>query len=378
MSTDSNFGDCKQKPLLLFSCLDWGLGHTTRSIPLIKEFSFLGWEVIVACNSVQKKILEPECPTVRFVDLKGYGLKYGRNRISTRFNLVAQLFKILIRIKYEMRWLKRFSTQNHVSAVISDNRYGFFHTKIPSILITHQLNIRTGFGNFANEIFKKIICKFIRRFTYCWVPDFENFLPLAGTLSQNNEPHPSNIEYLGPFSRFSRCNVSLSYRYDLLVLISGPEPQRTIFEKIILGQCNEVNVKVALVRGLPGNIASLTTTNIEIFNHLDAEQLNKLICESEIVLCRSGYTTIMDLVKLRKKMIVVPTPGQAEQEYLAMHLSKNKIALSFNQHKLSISRALQSASFFPYHFIDHDMNDYKIVVKKFTEKINSGSPFSKR
>ena len=134
MSTDSNFGDCKQKPLLLFSCLDWGLGHTTRSIPLIKEFINQQWEVIVACNSDQKKVLEPECPGVRFVDLKGYNLRYGKTGLSTRFNLAAQLYKILIRIKYETAWLHQFADANHLSAVFSDNRYGFFHPKIPSIL----------------------------------------------------------------------------------------------------------------------------------------------------------------------------------------------------------------------------------------------------
>lgn len=372
MSTNWKFRDCKEKPLLLFSCLDWGLGHTTRSVPLLKEFINLGCNLIVACNSIQKIVLEREFPGISFVELEGYGVNYAKTPWGTRFNLLWQLRKILIRIKKENLWLEGFIAENKVDGLISDNRYGLYHPSVPSIFITHQLQPHSGFGRLADLISQKFLYKFIGRFTTCWVPDYSDKNVLAGKLSHPVFFPDCTVEYIGPLSRFNACESTSSKEYDVLFVLSGPEPQRSLFEKMILDQAMLIrNKKIALVRGLPGTSVPPASSSIKIFNHLSAVELNELACESALVVCRPGYTTIMDMMKLKKKMVVVPTPGQPEQEYLARFLSANKYVLGFAQKKFNLQLALQKADNFTFNHIDDNMTEYKVVLKNFVDKISS-------
>jgi uncharacterized protein (TIGR00661 family) len=377
LSTNWKFPNCKEKPLLLFSCLDWGLGHTTRSIPLIKEFIILGCDLIVACNSTQKTLLQPEFPQVRFVELEGYNISYGNNSWFTRFKIIGQLIKILTKVKSENRWLTSFLIDNKVDALISDNRYGLYHEQIPSIFISHQLHIHSGYGWLADIISQKFLYKFINRFSACWVPDHKQKEILAGKLSHPASLPSIPIQYIGPVSRFSSCERHVEKKFDVLVIISGPEPQRSIFEKMIFQQAASMgNKKIALVRGLPLETSNTPSIPITVFNHLDSARLNNLACESELIICRSGYTTIMDMIKLRKKMIVVPTPGQPEQEYLARYLSKDNYVLKFTQNEFHLGSAIQKAANFTFNHIDINMDEYKAVLKNFVEKISSLSPSS--
>jgi len=378
LSTEWKFTDCKDKPLLLFSCLDWGLGHTTRSVSLINEFLVSGCDLIVACNSTQKVLLQAEFIDLQYVELPGYDLSYGSGTWATRLKIIAQISKILMRIKSENAWLKAFIRENKVDGLISDNRYGLYHPQIPSVFITHQLHINSGYGSYADSIIQKFLYRFINRFTVCWVPDFKKRNSLAGLLSHPETLPDIPVQYLGAISRFNECTDSTEKKFDLLILISGPEPQRTILEKMMIEQSERSDKKIAIVRGLPGDNSILEHKKVSIFNHLNGNKLNKLICESEFVICRSGYTTIMDMVKLKKKMIVVPTPGQSEQEYLAGYLSQNHFALSIPQNAFTLDRALELAANFSFTYIDTDMNEYKAVIKEFVERINSLSPSSMR
>ncbi len=318
----------KEKPLLLFSALDWGLGHVTRSIPIIREFQKKGWEVIVACDSTQKGIFKAEIYGLRFAELSGYDIKYSSSRAGTRLKLLLQIPKILIKIKKEKFWIKRFLAENRVKMVVSDNRYGFRHPSVDSVLITHQLYVITGFGSFADRMLQRFLYKYINKFSQCWIPDYETN-GLAGKLSHPLYKPNIPIKYIGCLSRLSTCattnlisEVESGFKYKYCILLSGPEPQRTILESIITEQFKNVNDTV-IIRGIPR------------VNYVSASELNKIICESEIVICRSGYTSMMDLIKLKKKIIVIPTPGQSEQEYLAEYLSEKNYIASINQDKLS-------------------------------------------
>jgi uncharacterized protein (TIGR00661 family) len=371
LSTNWKFTNCKQKPLLLFSSLDWGLGHTTRSVPLLKEFLNLGCDLVVACNSIQKKILQPEFPALRYVELEGYSLNYGSDKWSTRIKILLQLKKILTRINQENAWLRSFIKENKVDALISDNRYGFYHPKIPSVLITHQLHIHSGYGAIADKLSQFLIYRFVNRFSVCWVPDNEKTNGLAGKLSHPRSLPAVPVRYLGPVSRFDECESNSEKNYDALIILSGPEPQRTILETIMLEQSEPINKKIALVRGLPEQQPPLYHKKITTFNHLNSAELNKLICESQLIIGRSGYTTIMDMIKLKKKMAVIPTPGQPEQEYLAKHLSENHLALTYPQYKFSLPQIFDDAANFKFAHADLNMNEFKIVLKEFVEKISS-------
>ena len=209
---------------------------------------------------------------------------------------------------------------------------------IPSAFITHQLYIKSPFGE---KLLKKINKFFIEKHLECWIPDFDNpQKALSGELS-----HPgdltSNIKFIGPLSRFSNKYELVNNKYELLVILSGPEPQRSIFEKLILNQLQTIDVKTLVVLGNPSLHKNKKIGKIEIINHLPTEKLQIAINQSEIVLARSGYTTVMDLASLGKKAILIPTPGQTEQQYLGeLHMHKGNCVIGKQKSfSLKIGRA---------------------------------------
>jgi uncharacterized protein (TIGR00661 family) len=344
-------------PKILIAPLNWGLGHATRCIPIIKYLLSQGAEIIIACGKAQKSLLQSEFPDLRFEYLPGYDLKYAGNGALTVMKIIFQIPKILIQIKKENRWLADFYDAEGLDAVISDNRYGLFLSKIPCFFMTHQLRISTPFGNKADDFIQRINYRYISLFTECWIPDFDQEQNLAGELS-----HPHSLpgiprQYLGCLSRFSKKNLPVVTN-TVVVILSGPEPQRTIIEKIMLRQLPNVACEATIIRGLPGESELLPAgPNYRAYNHLPAAALNKIICESEFVICRSGYSSIMDIVKLGKKSIVIPTPGQHEQEYLASYLLQKKVVLAKDQAAFGLSDAIEEAKRFAYvHY--EDINDF--------------------
>lgn len=371
MSRNEKNSICKQKHLLLFSPLDWGLGHTTRSIPLLLAFQAQGWEIVVACNSIQKQILSQEITGIRFVEIGGYGIKYGRNRLLTRLFLALQLPKILTRINKENQWLNIFLSQNAIDLIISDNRYGFYNRKTPAVFITHQLRPYSGFGAVFDQMMQKIIYRFINRFTECWIPDMQSGnVNLAAGLSHPTNLPTTPVRYIGPISRFHK-NDMVALKTTILVVISGPEPQRTIFENVIIDELKESNDEVVVVRGLPteGKLPQ-KTARVIYHNHLTASALGELISTAAFVVCRSGYTSVMDMVSCKKKMILVPTPGQPEQEYLAAYLMKKKMAFAATQERFSWTAALSAAEKFDYFFPETNMQLYKQEIAAFLHTLH--------
>jgi uncharacterized protein (TIGR00661 family) len=353
-----------KKPVALLSPLDWGLGHTTRCIPIIHELHNLGCIVIIACNSTQKALLLPEFPQLSYVNLAGYDLKYGKTRGGTVLRIIFQIPKILIRINNEKKWLNIFLKQQPVDIIISDNRYGLHASAIHSVFITHQLYIHTGLGKMADRFIQWLNYRQIARFTACWVPDFKAPKALAGKLSNPGKLPPIPVTYLGGLSRLQSCSAEKE-PIDLLIILSGPEPQRSIFENQLLQQLKNYSGKAVLVRGLPESRKQLTCAeNVTVHNYASVALLNNLICRADYIISRSGYTTVMDLLKLQKKGIFVPTPGQAEQEYLAVYLHKEHLAYTLQQSHFSLSTALQAAREFPYKQPVLPMNDYKIIIQQ--------------
>jgi len=310
---DQNFNIPDHKPRILIAPLDWGLGHATRCIPIISALIQQNCTVIVAADGPLKILLQKEFPDVLFITLMGYRVQYSRHTFWMPVKLLLQLPKILYRIYAENRWLKKTVKANRIDAVISDNRMGLFHKKIICVYITHQLTIKTG-NRFTESIAQKIHYHFINKFNACWVPDAKGTLNLAGVLSHPATLPKVPVTYLGPLSRFKKKDVES--KYDLCIILSGPEPQRTIFEKIILQGLHHVKGKKILVRGLPGEteIPQLSNASFEIKDHLPADELSNIIQQSKLIISRCGYSTVMYLVKLQKNAIVVPTPGCTEQE----------------------------------------------------------------
>ncbi|WP_315819549.1 glycosyltransferase [Paraflavitalea speifideaquila] len=352
---------------MLVCPLDWGLGHTTRCIPLIRQLMGLGCEVIIGCNSTQKEILFLEFQDhCRYIHLAGYGILYGKTRGATLARLMLQSLKILIRIKQENRWLRTFLLQEGVNAVISDNRFGLYATGLPSIFITHQLQIKTGLGQRADALVRRWNYRHINRFTTCWVPDEAGAPSLSGELSHPRIMPSLPVRYIGALSRMATCSVA--GKGLLLIILSGPEPLRSIFEQVLLEQLKDYTGQVVMVRGLPLATALPTTPDhCKLLNHAPADMLQALICEAELVISRCGYTTVMDLFLMGKKSILVPTPGQAEQEYLAHHLLQQQWAYTLPQKGFQLDRALEEAGKFTYKIPDLPKDAYKEVVREFVE-----------
>ena len=341
---------------ILISPLDWGLGHATRCVPIIKELINQKCEVCIAAAGAQKMLLQEEFPYLSVVELPGYGVKYGKNRALTILRLIFTFPKILIRIKQENRWLRQFIALQQPDAIISDNRYGLHAPGLPSIIITHQLRIRSPFGTWIDDRLQKLNYRAIGKFSRCWIPDEEGPLSLAGKLSHPYKLPAIPTRYIGWLSRLEvspqtaagpKKNAGLS---PLLILLSGPEPQRTILEQKVLQQVPSYPGPITLIRGLPdkSSPALQAPSNITIHDHLPAGPLAALIQQAEFVLCRAGYSTVMDLAKLGTKAILIPTPGQTEQEYLGAWLAERRFALCIQQKDFSLPKAMAAARKFPF------------------------------
>jgi uncharacterized protein (TIGR00661 family) len=329
---------------ILIAPLDWGLGHATRCIPIIYVLLKARADVFIAGEGETETILKKEFPTLHFLPLKGYKINYSANKRSFLLKLMAQIPTIKRTIRYENNWLKEIISRHKIDGVISDNRFGLYAKTVPTVYITHQLHIETGF-RWLNRVAQKIHYNYINRFGECWVPDVEEETNLAGILSRPKKLPEVPVKYLGILSRFSKKEVDISQ--ELLVVLSGPEPQRTIFENLILQQLKDVQKPVTLVRGLPVAKQNLSAgKNVLVHNYLGKEDLNTLIQNAEIVLCRAGYSTIMDLATLQKKAILVATPGQAEQEYLATYLRKKNWFYSCPQNNFNLEFAIAQATGF--------------------------------
>jgi UDP:flavonoid glycosyltransferase YjiC (YdhE family) len=347
---------------VLIAPLDWGLGHTTRCIPLIESFRKDGWAITLAGEGAGAELLQATFPEIPLLYLKGYRIRYARKQVG--WKIVQQIPQIHAVIQYEKKWLIKNYAEYGWDVIISDNRPGFRHPAAFNIYITHQLHIQTGFGKLLNRLASFFHQSYIKKFNELWIPDLEGSQNLAGKLA-----HPKisflPTKYLGLISRLHPAEAT-PYHYDLLFLLSGPEPQRSLFEEIILKQIRPHHGKILLVRGTKNAIIRPPVpTNVEVIHLSNSHELNQYLLQSKFIICRSGYTTLMDLMRLKKKALLIPTPGQGEQEYLATHAKHQNYFPSIIQNEFKIDKALEAMEKFNYDFPfnESDFQLYETVVK---------------
>lgn len=334
-------------PLVLVSPMDWGLGHATRCIPLIHELLAQNCRVVLAASGAGKAVLEAEFPQLEMLAIPGYEIEYASTGWGLAVKIVAQIPKLVSAIKKEQEWLEKVVEEKGIDAVISDNRYGLRHPGIRSVFMTHQLRIQAPL-QLAEEILQDINYRYIQQFDACWVPDTAGEENLAGELSHPAAMPDVPVHFVGPLTRFLVQPQATGGSY-LLLLLSGPEPQRSLLENRLLQDLEDYAEPVVLVRGLPGTAATISVaSNVRVYEHLPAAALEKIILGASLVIARCGYSTVMDLATLKKRSILIPTPGQTEQEYLADHLMKNNLAFCVEQKKFSLQRVLTLASRFRY------------------------------
>ena len=354
--------DFKYKNILI-SPLDWGLGHATRIVPLIRAFEDFECTVTIACSGATERLLRGEFPGALFISLPGYGVVYPRKGGFFLSKILSQLPRILFNVWKEHTWLRRQQAIHRWDAVVSDNRYGLHHSDMPSVIITHQLHIRTGVSGLLDGLVRRLLFRRLSRFDECWVPDAEHEPTLSGALSHGMVP--GHVRYLGPLSRFGSLGVDQE-RGRVLVLLSGPEPQRSIFEGRIEEQLRGFEGDILIVRGLPGGGGIKPDAgSVRWVNHLPAKELALELSSASLVIARSGYSTVMDLVRTGRRAVLVPTPGQTEQEYLARHLSDAGRFLSVAQSDFDLRKAVSEGLSLPIPSLKMDFDHHREVVRGF-------------
>ncbi len=324
---------------ILITPLYWGLGHATRCIPIIRCLQAQHFEVFIASDSGALQLLQQEFPTLTTFELPAYDIRYPSENMF--WNILAQSKKIFNQIKKEKKKIQNIVNEYNIDIIISDNRFGCFSAQTKNIFITHQINIQTGFA-WSNFIARKINHFYLKKFDEIWIPDVENEPSLAGVLSHGNTDNLPSIRYLGVLSRLNK--IAFTKKHDVLVILSGPEPQRSIFEEKILAQAEKTNHKFLIIRGVVNeNKKPKLIKNIEIYDYATSEMLQNFFFSSNIIISRSGYTTLMDLALTGKKALLIPTPGQTEQEYLAQSLAEKNIFAFQNQSDLNIEKGIAEA-----------------------------------
>ena len=315
---------------ILIAPLNWGLGHATRCIPIINALIANNFEPIVASDGEALILLRKEFPNIKYYGLPSYNIRYSK-RNKLKYKLFLSIPRILKAIKKEANEIEEIITKENLSGIISDNRFGVRNTKIPSVYITHQLNV---FSGSTTLITSRLHQQIISKFDECWVPDSMSESRLSGKLTDIKNKN-IKVRFVGTLSRFDKTPASK--KYDLLIVLSGPEPQRSILEQKLLIQLKAFDKKVLLVRGvITDDKVPYLNDMIKVVNYMLTEELQQALNESKVVLARSGYSTIMDLAKLEKRAFFIPTPGQFEQEYLAQRMDELNIAPFTDQDSFKI------------------------------------------
>lgn len=341
------------KKRILIAPLNWGLGHATRSIPIINALITEDFEPVIASDGVALTLLRKEFPNLHSIELPAYNVTYAKKGKHFKWKLLKDSPRLLKAIKAEKKAIDGILEKYAVAGIISDNRLGVRSKKVPSVFITHQLNVLSGNTTWLST---KVHQKIIKKFDVCWVPDVEGDVNLSGKLG-HTKSFEITTKYIGPLSRFTKSNTGI--KNDLMVLISGPEPQRTLLEEKLMLELRAFTGKVVFIKGIMEHEQTIESVgNMTVYNFMTSSLLENTINESALILSRSGYTTVMDLAKLNKKAFFIPTPGQFEQEYLAERLTKMRLVPSCKQDDFTLKKLEQIVDFKGLKAFDFEI-DYK-------------------
>lgn len=322
-----------QNKTVVVAPLDWGLGHATRCIPIIKELLKNNNTCIIATSGRSLELLKQEFPSCIYEEIPAYGITYSKSAFGMIWKLLFQIPKSLITKNKESKIADELVKKYNVDCIISDNRFGMYSKLCKSIFITHQIRIRLPLlFRWLEYPFYLINKRMISKFNECWIPDYAGTKNLSGILSHSwSVPHS---HFIGPLT--GRESTVCVNTFDVVAILSGPEPQRTIFENKLRAILPTLPYKSCLVRGvLASKNYSAQVGNCTIQTFATNSEINKLLCGSKLIISRAGYSSIMDYEKLGIKAVLVPTPGQSEQEYLGKYLQYKPNYWCINQCKLT-------------------------------------------
>lgn len=300
----------------IICALDWGIGHASRSLALAERLRAGGESVDFAAAGLARTMLLREAGAgVTVHELPPYRVDYRSSNMT--LGVLRQLPKIGSTVWREHRALDEILRRHAYDRIISDSRFGCFSRRVRSVFLTHQLHPIFGVP-LAGNLYRRYLEWAFDEF---WVPDAEGPDRLSGQLSDPRGYDP--VRYLGPLSRLERSSPESDILYDYFALLSGPEPQRSRLEKILVQSLSHLPGRHLIVGGRPGVADEQRgyrsgEVRLERRNFVAATELSLLLRQSKKIICRSGYSTLMDLDQLGiREALLVPTPGQTEQEYLA-------------------------------------------------------------
>ena len=314
-----HFPPHEQRRRILISPLNWGLGHATRLIPVIDALNKQGHYCILAGESPSIDILKDAFPELPSEALKGFNVKLSQSNRQW-IKLLKQTNTLLRAIKKEQQQTQVLIKKHRIDLIISDNRYGVYSKEVASVIITHQTQPYLGSSlRFLRPLSRLITKRLLNQFDECWIPDTKGHKTLSGSLSIPFKSLPTR--HLGILSRLAIHQTATNpiQAADVLIILSGPEPHRSQLEEILLKKFMNINLTVVILKAQPRSKAR-KINNILLLPHCNSSNLKKLIYTSRYIICRSGYSTLMDLMHCGKKAILIPTPGQFEQEYLAKRM----------------------------------------------------------
>ena len=324
---------------VLFGVFDWGLGHATRSTPLIEELCRKNEVHIVSTGralSLLKNHFKDKC---KYYDVSSVYFSYPKSGFfATKFTF--SIPKMVSDLRRARRKTKEIINKNKYDVVVSDCRYDVYDKKENSFLINHQLSFKAPAFQFVTTNF---LSKSMEKYCSVIVPDFPG-RKLSGDLSFN-QMFKGDVRYIGGLSRVEKndCNEDV----DFFISISGPEPQRSIFEKKVLEQIGFLSGNVVVAGGTPELLNKKSFKDVKYFSYLSLEEQENVMNRSKFVISRPGYSTVMELVELGKKNVLfVPTPGQTEQEYLADFYEKKGLFHHVHQSKMNFKEDIDECGSF--------------------------------
>ncbi len=333
-----------QKKTVIVCPLDWGLGHATRMVPIIELFLAANAHVVIASDKRPLAFLKQRLPGCDFERLPGYTPKYPKQGFLMPFTLIMSFPRMMNKARESKELLMKIAKKHQADLIISDNRYELSALGINSIFITHQLHIQSsGWQKIFSPFINLLIRKYLNKYQQIWIPDFEGNQNLSGILAHPTLLLKPKQTYIGLLTRFASIEkVTEKSSYNIVILLSGPEPQRSILEANLLQQARKLKKNTLILQGKPEKNQHIHHENVHMISHVDDAQMAAYILGAQLVVCRPGYSTLMDLAHLQTKAAFIPTPGQTEQIYLAKKLLFEKSAYSDNQKNFSLQKAYES------------------------------------
>lgn len=327
------------KKNILVCPLNWGLGHAARCVPIIRELVSQGAMPIIAADEGPLELLQQEFPKLAYIRFPGVPVRYPLPGESMMWSMMKQAPGLLNGISAESKFIENIIEEKRIDAVISDNRFGAFSQKVPSVYITHQIHIQTGYW-LTDALARKQHGRYMRNFQTVWIPDFDAEENLSGKLSHGNNI-PAHAKYIGILNRLDQIYTDKK-KYDVAFILSGPEPQRSILEVGCIEQAAQFpDKKFMLVSGK--NCPSVEVPeNMDRIPMTDSKTIEKIYATSENIVCRSGYTSLMEMASVGRSAWIIPTPGQTEQEYLADYLAGRMGFRTMGQDSFSLHEVFEN------------------------------------